>query len=106
MKTLNTKVILSSNLPFDHKQFKGQDKVMAICEHLGATQYINPIGGTDLYSKTDFAAKGIDLSFIKSRLFPYPQIGPEFVPWLSIVDPILHVGKEATKSLLSEYDLV
>jgi hypothetical protein len=103
---IKAKFTLSSELPFDHKQFKGQDKVLAICEHFGATQYINPIGGTELYNHADFSAKGIELKFLKSRLTPYQQLGNDFVPALSIIDPLLCVGVEATKAMLEDYDLV
>ncbi len=103
---IKTEIILSNSLPFDHKLLKSQDKVLAICQHLGATQYINPIGGTELYDHQAFNEKNIELKFLKSQLKPYHQLGNEFVPGLSIVDPILCVGKDSTKQMLEEYDLV
>lgn len=107
-KTLDikTSIIKSSELPFDHKNFKGQDKVLAICEHFGATQYINPIGGTELYRHQDFSEKNIELKFLKSKLNPYKQLGNEFVAGLSIIDPLLCVGVSTTKKMLDEYDLI
>lgn len=103
---IDTKIITSSSLPFDHKALKGEQKVLAICEHLGATQYINPIGGTELYHHKDFTDKNIELKFIKSRLTPYRQTGKDFVPALSIVDPLLWAGPSRTKDMLGDYDLV
>lgn len=107
-KTLDIKtpIIKSSDLPFDHRQFKGQDKVISICEHLKATEYINPIGGTELYNGFDFFNKGIALKFLKSRPIAYPQTSDGFVEWLSIVDVLMNRGVSATKNMLSEYDLV
>lgn len=43
---------------------KGQDRVLAICEHLGATQYINAPGGRKLYDTEEFKNRGIELKFL------------------------------------------
>lgn len=85
---IGTRIVVSSELPIDHN-LKGQDKVLAMCEHVGATTYINPIGGIELYSERVFKQRGFDLKFLKSKPLEYKQIGPEFVPWLSIVDVMM-----------------
>ena len=54
---LETEIRVSSTVPIDH-DLTGQDKVLALCEALGADTYVNPIGGVDLYSRRDFAAGG------------------------------------------------
>jgi len=82
---ISTKIIKSSILGIDHS-LKNQEKVLAICQSLGATQYVNAIGGQDLYSKADFSSRNIALHFIQSELRVYKQFGAEFVPWLSIID--------------------
>ena len=61
---LKTVIRVSSTVPIDHA-LAGQDKVLALCEALGATTYINPIGGVELYSREDFAARGIELHFLQ-----------------------------------------
>ena len=101
---IKTKIITSTSLSFDHKALKSQDKVLAICKHLGATQYINPIGGLELYNVGDFSAKNIEIKFLKSHLTPYFQLGNDFVPALSIIDPILCAGVESTKKMLGDYN--
>ena len=78
----------SSEIAIDHG-LAGQAKVLALCEAVGATTYINAIGGVDLYSKDEFSARGIELQFIRSMPFVYPQFGAEHVPWLSIVDVLM-----------------
>jgi WbqC-like protein family len=78
----------SSSIAIDHS-LKGQAKVLAICEAVGTGTYVNAVGGTDLYSKADFLARGIDLRFIKSMPIEYAQFGAPFVPWLSIVDVLM-----------------
>ncbi|KAG8151400.1 WbqC family protein [Burkholderia catarinensis] len=102
---IDTRVVVSSSIDADHT-LKGQDRVLAICESLGATTYVNAIGGVDLYSRDEFAARGIDLRFIRSRSVEYRQFGAPFVPWLSIVDLLMFNSAGDVKCMLAEYDLI
>ena len=56
---IDTELILSSTLNKDCS-LKGQDKVLSICELLGATEYYNAIGGQELYSFEEFKKHGIE----------------------------------------------
>ena len=101
-----TPLVVSSTLPIDH-DLVGQDRVLAICGQLGAHTYINAIGGTELYSREAFAARGIDLRFLRPRPIDYPQLGEPFVPWLSILDVMMFNSTESiTLDLLHNYDLI
>ncbi|NCS65963.1 MAG: hypothetical protein COS39_03845 [Hydrogenophilales bacterium CG03_land_8_20_14_0_80_62_28] len=103
---ITTEIKVSSGLAIDHG-LKNQDKVLALCEAVGATTYINAIGGMDLYARETFREKGIDLKFIRSRPFEYPQLGNEFVPWLSIIDVMMFNTLDAVKTSIStNYELV
>lgn len=101
---LNTEIRISSELGID-RNLAGQDKVLALCQAVGATTYVNAIGGTELYSAADFSAQGIDLKFVKSRPCEYHQFGDVFVPWLSIVDVIMFNPKATVAAMLDGYDL-
>jgi hypothetical protein len=79
--------------------------VLALCKHHGATQYINPIGGRELYSREHFHMNGIELQFIKMNTVKYMQRSKEFVPNLSIVDVLMNCSKQETTALLDEYNL-
>lgn len=83
-------------------------RVIAICKQEGADHFVNAIGGTELYSKEEFAAYGIRLNFIRMHDISYSQkcIDGSFEPSLSIIDVLMHNGKEKTKQLLDEYTLV
>jgi hypothetical protein len=97
---------ISSGVDIDHA-LKGQDKVIAMCRALGADTYINAIGGVELYSREEFRASGIDLAFIKSGPFDYPQFGAPFVPWLSIVDVLMFNPIDAVRACIaSNYELI
>ena len=80
---------------------KAQEKVIALCKSLDATQYINPIGGTELYSRVVFTQNEIELSFIKTNNIHYAQFNTEFIPWLSIIDVIMFNEKEKVKDYLN-----
>ena len=101
-----TEIRISSDIAIDH-DLKSQDKVIALCKAVGATTYVNTIGGVELYSKETFLEKGIDLKFIRSLPFEYPQLGNEFVPWLSIIDVMMFNSLDAIKTCIStNYELV
>lgn len=102
---VKTELILSSSFEKD-TTLKAEDKVMHICKLLGADTYINAIGGQELYSKGEFKQNGIDLYFIKMDNIEYKQFSNEFIPNLSIIDVLMHNGKEGTKELLNRYTLV
>lgn len=91
---IQTEIIKSSELDLDIELYKGEDKVLKICETLNATTYINAIGGKELYSKQNFLDKGIKLEFIRSNDIVYNQYNKEFVPWLSIIDVMMFNSKE------------
>lgn len=85
---INTEIRISSDINIDHNK-KSEEKVLTLCRATGASTYINTIGGVELYSKKFFANNGIELKFIRSKPFEYPQFETEFVPWLSILDVMM-----------------
>ncbi len=72
-----------------------------ICEN-----YINAIGGMELYSKKEFAEKGIELNFLKMKNISYEQFSSGFVPYLSIIDVLMFNTKGQIKELLNQFELV
>ena len=86
----------------------GVERVIYICEALGATTYVNAIGGRELYSAEYFISSGVNLQFIRSISRPYNQAsGQEFVPFLSIIDVLMHNSIEDTINMLNDdYELI
>lgn len=101
---IDTKIIISSSVNIDHS-LKAQDKVIAISSHLEAIQYINPIGGFELYDNQQFNDEGIDLLFLESEVPEYKQFNDEFIPFLSIIDILMFNSKEDVKQMLENYNL-
>lgn len=46
-------------------EIRGQERVLAIAEALGARRYVNASGGQALYEAQEFARRGIDLHILK-----------------------------------------
>jgi hypothetical protein len=103
--SISSKIVISSSIDIDH-DLKSEEKVLAICKAQKAEEYINPIGGLELYSKERFELNGIKLQFQKSKPINYSQYKDEFVPWLSIVDVLMFNTKDEVSFFLREYNLV
>lgn len=99
---ITTPIILSSNLNIDHR-LKAEKKVISICKCLNCITYVNPIGGTELYSKEEFKKNKLNLFFLETQKIEYKQFNTDFVPWLSILDILMFNSKEETKSFLNNY---
>lgn len=102
---LHTEILLSSELD-KSEGLRGQDRVIDISATLGASEYVNAIGGTHLYDREAFAERGLRLSFVQSEPISYPQLGAEFVPDLSIIDVLMFNSVESVVKLMNEYELV
>lgn len=102
---IDTELILSSSFE-KHTELKGKDKVISICKQLGADEYINAIGGQELYDKKEFAENGIRLNFLQANLREYRQLKNEFVSGLSIIDIMMFNSKEEIKEMLNDFKLV
>jgi hypothetical protein len=86
---------------------RSQEKVLALCEAVGAKTYINAVGGMEIYSKDAFQARGINLKFIRSLPFEYAQFGHKFIPWLSIVDVMMFNSLDAIQERInSNFELI
>lgn len=102
-------------LPFDHgfssahalpPELRASARVRAVCQAEGATTYINPTGGRALYDAADFERDGMQLRFCEMRPLTYPQAAPAFVPYLSMLDVLMHCPREQVVALLDACDLV
>lgn len=98
---IKTEIIISSNLKLNH-DLKSQDKVLEICNNLGAKSYYNPIGGQNLYLKESFDKENIDLNFIKVNDIIYKNSNSH----LSIIDVIMHNSISEINDLLNQFSII
>ena len=102
---LNTEFLYNS----DHvpaSTLKCQERLIANCQFYGAKDYINAIGGMELYDKEEFKKSGINLLFLKSNPVSYKQYNNTFVPNLSIIDTLMFNSVEQTNELLMQFELL
>jgi hypothetical protein len=83
-----------------------QERVIAIAQKMNAQLYINPIGGTALYSPEYFRSHGVALRFLRMDDLSYPQFNHPFVPSLSIIDVLMFNSQSETQALLKRFSLV
>lgn len=102
---INTDIIISSNVGIDHNGLNGQDKVLAIVKELNAKEYINTIGGVDLYEKQIFENNNVELHFLKSNTIEYQQLNNNFIPWLSIIDVMMFNNTDEINNYLNRIEL-
>ncbi|XKE45428.1 WbqC family protein [Halomonas organivorans] len=97
-----TRFSYSSHIEKD-TELRGQAKILAICEALGAHEYINPIGGVELYSREAFKNRGINLYFLETKPEVKRLRGKH--PPLSIIDAVMHLSPDNLRELSHEYTL-
>jgi len=103
---MKKEIIQSSEQNFDYADVGDAGEwALRIAEQMGASEYINPAAGAELFSQEKFSSSNIKLSFLKSHEIVYSQRG-NFEPSLSIIDVLMFNGMEGTKELLKNYSIV
>lgn len=97
-----TPIRVSSDVEGGPPALRGVDRVIDICRRTGASTYVNPPGGRELYSGEHFRAHGLELKFLQPTLPPYRQFGSDFVPSLSILDVMMFNSPETIRSTMLE----
>jgi len=102
---VTSKLMISSKLS-GGKDLFGQQRIISICQDLGASEYINLPGGIQLYEGLEFKKKSVQLLFLCPRKITYRQYCKNiFTPKLSIIDVLMFNGLEETKNLLNSFDV-
>lgn len=103
---LSTAFEVSSEKYADTKGLDRAHRLIEVCKRNNANIYINAIGGAELYDKSFFKEKEIELAFIKPKNTSYIQFKNDFVPWLSIIDVLMFNSIEEVNEMLNEYELI
>ncbi|WP_139957474.1 WbqC family protein [Flavicella sediminum] len=114
---INTKIIASNEkyismekelrlLANQNSTEEKTQRIFEICKTEGTNNYVNPIGGIDLYNKDEFSANDIQLDFVQTLEYKYKQFNCKFEPHLSIIDVLMHNGVAKTKGMIHNYKVV
>jgi len=78
----------------------------AISRCLGATEYINPIGGRSIFRQSDFDEAGVALKFLDFGNFVYATGPYRFEPALSILDVMMWNEPTAIREAIANHSRV
>jgi hypothetical protein len=73
------------------------ERLIAICRHLGAEVYLAGMGGKGYMNLERFEKAGIEVRFQEFKHPVYPQLYGDFLPNLSIVDVLFNCGKQSLR---------
>lgn len=102
---IKTEIIISSTIDINH-DLKGREKVLGICNKMNCDNYINAVGGVDLYNKDVFSKNNFRLNFLKTNKIKYQQYNSEFIPNLSIIDVLMFNSVNEIKSMINSFTLI
>jgi hypothetical protein len=97
--------VASSELDKDNS-LTGADRVIEICRRLGATRYINPAGGKELYRAAHFSHAGIELAFLAPSVLGAAGSGPAAPQPLSIIDTLMGRSEAQIAADLQDYRII
>lgn len=94
---------ICSKLVLDYPpKLKPGDWAPYICQSLGASEYVNPAGGKDIFDVSEFEQRGIMLYFDEFKNFKYATSSYTYEPHLSILDVMMWNSVETIVAGLKE----
>lgn len=101
---IDTEIVQTSSI-YKNKHLNGQNRILDICMKENASEYINAIGGKELYDQSSFKSNAIKLSFINTNPYQYQQFNNKFIPNLSIIDLLMFNSIGNIRILLEKYSM-
>ncbi len=93
---IRTPILRASELGISGGQ---TDRLVSICKQLGADTYLSGNAAKDYLQHDLFDAAGISVVWQNYTHPIYPQLHGDFVPYLSAIDLILHLGPDSSSVL-------
>jgi hypothetical protein len=97
---IETRIVMSSSLK---TPVRGKQRLLAVCQEMGATYCYNGKAGEQLYSKAEFMAHGVHLEFQDFKCPAYPQLWGRFIPNLSIIDALFNCGNQTIEIIAGTF---
>lgn len=93
------------NLSVDPVQHPG-DWAVNISKAVRAAEYVNPMGGIEIFKPEQFKTYGVELRFLKNALPLYDQRRKSFEPGLSIIDVMMYNDKEEILQMVRDIEVI
>jgi hypothetical protein len=104
---ISFEIEFSSAMNFDYSHVAtADDWPLTIGKQLGASEYINPVGGAKLFDRNKFVQNDLKLSFLEPRLRPYTQGCDRFEPGLSIIDVLMFNDRKTVRAMIDDFVLL
>lgn len=97
---IETELVKSSELV--GKTGISTERLVSICQSLGAERYLSGFGGQKYQEKEIFNNNNIELMIYDFKHPVYPQLFEKFIPKLSAIDLLFNCGPESTSILKKE----
>jgi hypothetical protein len=78
---------------------KSDERLAELATRVGGSVYVSGAGGENYQEEERFRNAGIELEVRRYEPVSYPQGDDEFLPGLSVVDALAHMGRDARKLL-------
>lgn len=91
---------INTSTVFNDLHLKKQHGLISICNQMDETVYVNAIGGQSLYTKEEFAEKGIDLRFIHMKKLTLKD------PYLSILHHLMEVSQQEIHHNFNQFEII
>lgn len=79
---------------------------LEIASALGATHYLNPMGGKSLFKDAEFKQRGIKLEFLETNRYSYNTYPYKFIEDLSVIDVMMWNSAEEIRSIINNFSIV
>lgn len=78
------------------------ERILGLCRELDADRYLSGTGAKSYMDEDAFHAAGVDVTYQSIEYPTYTQRFDDFVPELSIVDPLFNCGPDRTIEMIRE----
>lgn len=96
---------IASNEGNYSRNLKSADRLIDIVQKENCSIYVNAIGGINLYDKTYFKQKSVDLYFLKTKLNENYDKN-HYISFFSIIDLAMYNSIDKIKNYLEQYELI
>jgi len=101
----NASVLSRSGLIFPEIRHPGA-WALEISSALGASHYLNPVGGKSLFKESEFKQRGIKLEFLDTNSYTYDTNPYKFIENLSVIDVMMWNSVDAIRDQLTNYSII
>jgi hypothetical protein len=103
--SLHMRSIETELLSLDDPEQRRNLRVARLCGELGATTYLNPASGSDLYDANTLGNYGLALTYLQPDMTACQRVLNRVDVDLSIIHLLMHCGRDAVMRCLSKFTI-